>query len=95
MACNSLFGIGNCALVSPDDSKKKFTLAQAEIALFDRNIWNLILDIESLHDMAKVNWPIRGGGLFLVLDVLKENKMDGYTGSIFFHSYHFYVPTVY
>ncbi|KAH9525275.1 Alpha-mannosidase 2C1 [Bulinus truncatus] len=53
MACNHLFGIGNVALVKPEDDKKTFSLCQAEIALFDRDVFNLILDVETLHDIAK------------------------------------------
>ncbi|KAK0052625.1 alpha-mannosidase 2C1-like isoform X1 [Biomphalaria pfeifferi] len=53
MACNHLFGIGNSALVKPEDDLKTFTLCQAEVALFDRDVFNLILDVETLHDIAK------------------------------------------
>ncbi|KAK3704578.1 hypothetical protein RRG08_033620 [Elysia crispata] len=53
MACNHLFGIGNLALVKPEDDQRTFTLKQAEIALFDRDVYNLILDVETLHDIAK------------------------------------------
>lgn len=54
MACNHLFGIGSLALVKPEDDKRTFTLAQAELAVFDRDVYNLILDVETLHDIAKV-----------------------------------------
>ncbi|CAL1528910.1 unnamed protein product [Lymnaea stagnalis] len=53
MACNHLFGIGNVAIVTPEDDQKRFTLNQAEVAVFDRDVFNLILDVETLHDIAK------------------------------------------
>ncbi|RUS90694.1 hypothetical protein EGW08_001498 [Elysia chlorotica] len=53
MACNHLFGVGNLALVKPEDDQRTFTLKQAEIALFDRDVYDLILDVETLHDIAK------------------------------------------
>ncbi|XP_059170192.1 alpha-mannosidase 2C1-like [Physella acuta] len=53
MACNHLFGIGSLALVKPEDDKRTFTLAQAEVAVFDRDVYNLILDVETLHDIAE------------------------------------------
>ncbi|BFZ09579.1 hypothetical protein BsWGS_12618 [Bradybaena similaris] len=53
MACNHLFGIGNVAIVKPEDEKKTFTLSQAQVAVFDRDVFNLVLDIETLHDIAK------------------------------------------
>uniref|UniRef100_A0A0B7AQ44 Uncharacterized protein n=1 Tax=Arion vulgaris TaxID=1028688 RepID=A0A0B7AQ44_9EUPU len=53
MACNHLFGIGNVAIVTQEDDKKTFALTQAELAVFNRDVFNLILDIETLHDIAK------------------------------------------
>ncbi|GFS08736.1 alpha-mannosidase [Elysia marginata] len=53
MACNHLFGVGNMAIVKPEDDKRTFSLNQAELGLFDRDVYNLILDIETLHDIAK------------------------------------------
>lgn len=53
MACNGLFGAGNNGLIQEPDPNRQFTLAQAELAVFDRRIYNLILDVEILHGMAK------------------------------------------
>ena len=54
MACNTLFGIGNMVTQRPSDKDRKYSLSQAEIAVFDRDIHELILDVETLHDIAKV-----------------------------------------
>ena len=40
--------------MKPEDDQRTFTLKQAEIALFDHDVYDLILDVEALHDMAKV-----------------------------------------
>ncbi|GFO19170.1 alpha-mannosidase [Plakobranchus ocellatus] len=53
MACNQLLGIGDLAIVKPEHDERTFTLRQAEIAVFDRDVFDLILDIETLHDIAK------------------------------------------
>ena len=58
MACNTLFGAGN-GLINPPVPDKTFTLSQAEIAVFDRDVYQLMLDIETLHDMAKVCWTLK------------------------------------
>ncbi|XP_063403459.1 alpha-mannosidase 2C1-like [Mytilus trossulus] len=52
MACNTLFGAGD-GLINPPVPDKTFTLSQAEISVFHRDVFELILDIETLHDMAK------------------------------------------
>ncbi|KAK3097644.1 hypothetical protein FSP39_011690 [Pinctada imbricata] len=54
MACNGLFGAGNNGLINPPDVNKMFTLSQAELAVFDRLVYNLQVDIKLLHDMAKL-----------------------------------------
>lgn len=41
-------------MIGPPDMDKTFSLSQAEIAVFDREVYDLIIDIETLHDMAKV-----------------------------------------
>ena len=58
MACNTLFGIGNGVTQRKADNDRKFTVTQAEIAVFDRIIHDLILDVETLHDIAKVEGQI-------------------------------------
>lgn len=53
MACNRILGEGKDSMIGPPDMNKTFTLSQAEIAVFDREVYDLIIDIETLHDMAK------------------------------------------
>ena len=54
MVCNGRFGIGSVAIQNPEHQNRRFTVSQAEIALFDQDIYDLILDVETLHDIAKV-----------------------------------------
>ncbi|XP_005089580.1 alpha-mannosidase 2C1 [Aplysia californica] len=53
MVCNTRFGIGCGATQREEDANKLYTISQAEIGLFDRDIHELILDVEVLHDIAK------------------------------------------
>ncbi|ESO98562.1 hypothetical protein LOTGIDRAFT_142661 [Lottia gigantea] len=53
MACNGLLGCGLNGMINPPDFKKCFTLQQAELAVFDRQVYKLMIDVEILHDMAK------------------------------------------
>ena len=54
MACNGLFGAGQNGMISPVDPNRQFTLQQAEVATFDRDVYDLITDMEILHGIAKV-----------------------------------------
>ncbi|XP_075713979.1 alpha-mannosidase 2C1 isoform X2 [Rhinoderma darwinii] len=53
MACNGLFGAGEGGLIAPVDPKKTFTLQRAELAVFNRDVQELLLDFEILYDMAR------------------------------------------
>ena len=54
MACNGMFGAGANSMISPPNMDKQFQLAQCEIAIFDRKVYNLLRDVELLYEMAKV-----------------------------------------
>ncbi|XP_075753510.1 alpha-mannosidase 2C1 [Pelodiscus sinensis] len=53
VACNGLFGAGKGSLIAPPDPEKKFTLNQAELVVFHRDVYELLVDFEILVDMAK------------------------------------------
>ncbi|XP_067129297.1 alpha-mannosidase 2C1-like isoform X2 [Centruroides vittatus] len=53
MACNTLIGAGKPTMISPPDPDHYFTLNIAEIAVFDRQVYNLIIDLEVMLDMVK------------------------------------------
>ncbi|XP_077998328.1 alpha-mannosidase 2C1-like isoform X2 [Glandiceps talaboti] len=52
MACNTPFGAGGGLIQAPDMSKQ-FTLSTVEIAVFDRDVYDLLMDFELLVDMVK------------------------------------------
>ncbi|XP_071483559.1 alpha-mannosidase 2C1-like [Diadema antillarum] len=52
MACNSMFGAGN-GLIGPPALDRTFTLSQAEIAVFNREAYELMMDVETLIDIVK------------------------------------------
>ncbi|XP_069837923.1 alpha-mannosidase 2C1 isoform X2 [Dendropsophus ebraccatus] len=54
MACNGLFGAGKGSMIAPVDPKKTFTLQKAELAIFNRDVQELLLDFEILYDMARL-----------------------------------------
>ncbi|XP_076466498.1 alpha-mannosidase 2C1-like [Babylonia areolata] len=53
MACNGLFGASKGGLIGPTDPNRHYSLQQAEIATFDRDVYGLIMDMEILYGMAK------------------------------------------
>ncbi|KAL3883418.1 hypothetical protein ACJMK2_029685 [Sinanodonta woodiana] len=53
MACNGLFGTGDNGMINPPNPNRTFTLSRAEVAVFDRAVYNLVREVELLHDMAR------------------------------------------
>ena len=53
MACNGMFG-GGSGLIDPPSDDKTYTLSTAEIRVFNRKAYELLMDVETLYDMAKV-----------------------------------------
>lgn len=54
MACNGLFGAGEGTQISPPNPNKQFTLAKANLAVIDRDVKTLILDLQVLTELARV-----------------------------------------
>ncbi|XP_063971164.1 alpha-mannosidase 2C1-like [Lytechinus pictus] len=52
MACNKILGAGN-GLIDAPILDSTFTLSQAELALFNRDAYDLMMDVEILVDMVK------------------------------------------
>eukprot|EP01111_Echinosteliopsis_oligospora_P011163 TRINITY_DN3615_c0_g1_i1.p1 TRINITY_DN3615_c0_g1~~TRINITY_DN3615_c0_g1_i1.p1 ORF type:complete len:1063 (+),score=284.46 TRINITY_DN3615_c0_g1_i1:57-3191(+) len=53
LACNGMFGTGRDGLINAPDMDKTYTLSQAEIAVFDKEAYDLTLDIVTLWEVAK------------------------------------------
>ncbi|NWH64595.1 MA2C1 mannosidase, partial [Geococcyx californianus] len=54
LACNGLFGAGKGSLIAPPDPDRRFTLSKAELVIFNRDVYELLVDLEILLDMARV-----------------------------------------
>uniref|UniRef100_A0A8C2VKB0 Alpha-mannosidase 2C1 n=1 Tax=Chinchilla lanigera TaxID=34839 RepID=A0A8C2VKB0_CHILA len=53
VACNGLLGAGKGTMIAPPDPKKMFQLSRAELAVFHRDIHQLLVDLELLLGIAK------------------------------------------
>ncbi|XP_074773841.1 alpha-mannosidase 2C1 isoform X3 [Athene noctua] len=53
LACNGLFGAGKGSLIAPPDPDRRFTLSKAELVVFNRDVYELLMDLEILLDMAQ------------------------------------------
>lgn len=58
LACNGLFGAGKGSMIAPPDPDRRFTLSKAELVIFNRDVYELLVDLEILLDMAQVCVPI-------------------------------------
>ncbi|XP_074773839.1 alpha-mannosidase 2C1 isoform X1 [Athene noctua] len=54
LACNGLFGAGKGSLIAPPDPDRRFTLSKAELVVFNRDVYELLMDLEILLDMAQL-----------------------------------------
>src|SRR5689334_15599181 len=52
LACNRLFGEGAGDLIAPTDNNRTFSVNRVDLRVFNRDIWNLIIDFQQLHGMA-------------------------------------------
>ena len=51
---NDMFGAGASGLINPPDPSRHYSISVAEIAVFDRGVYDLLMDLTVIHDMAKV-----------------------------------------
>ncbi|XP_061856666.1 alpha-mannosidase 2C1 isoform X1 [Colius striatus] len=54
LACNGLFGAGQGSMIAPPDPDRRFTLSKAELVVFNRDVYELLMDLEILLDMAQL-----------------------------------------
>ena len=58
MACNGMFGAGDNGMITAPNPDKQFTLSMCEIAVLERKVYNLLREVEMLHDIAKVSFAL-------------------------------------
>ena len=54
MAANGMFGAGKDGLINAPDPKRHYTLSMAEIAVFDAEVYEVLMDLTVIIDLAKV-----------------------------------------
>ena len=54
---SDMFGVGAKGMINPPDPSRHFSITLAEVAVFDRDIYNLLMDLTVIYDMAKV-WSL-------------------------------------
>lgn len=54
VAANGMFGAGQGGMINPPDPDRHFPLSLSEIAVFDQQVYDLIMDLTVLYDMSKV-----------------------------------------
>jgi len=62
MSCNSMFGAGKGGFIDPPDPNRKFNLQLANISVFDRSSYQLLIDLELMYEMAKEMTEEQGKG---------------------------------
>ncbi|XP_078370059.1 alpha-mannosidase 2C1-like isoform X2 [Oculina patagonica] len=53
MAANGMFGAGKDGLINAPDPTRKYTLSMAEIAVFDTAVYEVLMDLTVIIDLAK------------------------------------------
>lgn len=51
---SGMFGAGNAGLINPPDPNRSLTVSQADIAVFDEDVYELLMDLTVLIEQAKV-----------------------------------------
>lgn len=49
-----MFGAGASGMINPPDPSRYYSISVAEVAVFDRDVYNLLMDLNIIYDMAKV-----------------------------------------
>lgn len=49
-----MFGAGKNGLINPPDPGREFSFVLAEVAAFDQDVYDLMMDMMVLYDMSKV-----------------------------------------
>lgn len=55
VAVNGMFGAGQGGMINPPDPDRHCSLSLSEIAVFDQEVYDLIMDLTILYDMTKVH----------------------------------------
>ena len=53
-AANGMFGAGKGGMINPPDPSMSFVLSMADVAVFDDDVYHLLMDLTALLGIAKV-----------------------------------------
>jgi len=65
MACNKLFGAGIGGQIGPTDPDRYYKLGKAELAVIDRDVHALLMDLQVIIDIVKVIFTLYHFSLYL------------------------------
>ena len=51
---SDMFGAGSDGMINPPDPSRYYSIVMAELAVFDRDVYDLLMDLTVICDMAKV-----------------------------------------
>ena len=52
---SDMFGAGAGGMINPPDPSRYYSISVAELAVFDQNVYDLLMDLTIIYDMAKVS----------------------------------------
>lgn len=50
---SDMFGAGANGMINPPDPSRYYSISVAELVVFDKDVYDLLLDLTTIHDMAK------------------------------------------
>ncbi len=54
VAANGLFGAGEGGLINPPDPSRHYPLSTVDVAVFNQEAYDLLVDLTTIIDMARV-----------------------------------------
>ena len=51
---SDMFGAGDRGMINPPNPSRYYSIATAELAVFDRDVYALLMDLTVIYDIAKV-----------------------------------------
>ena len=51
---SDMFGAGYNGMINPPDPSRYYSIRIAELAVFDRDVYDLLMDLTIIYNMAKV-----------------------------------------
>ena len=61
---SDMFGAGDKGMINPPDPSRYYSITTAELAVFNRDVYSLLMDLTVIYDTAKVHRECRYSGTF-------------------------------